>query len=398
MFEKLGERYTKIFERPAPIVSCDQRLIEGSCAPGFFHDYFIVKNIGGGNLEGDVFAQSSFVSFSSQVIEGNDVIIEYEIDLNHLKPGDVFKSQIVLTTSGGQLVIPVTIQISNYSLYCGLVKVNSLYDFCTCVEAIPEEASKLFVSEEFEKWLVHSKCPHMQFYHKLLEDGVGMREMDSFLTLCGAKEKARVRIKKKHQEIRGTYDQEVLRGNVPMAAVTWGYFEYQVRKKSDAPWLVLSKDRLTNSDFVGGKALYDFSINMAMIESPKVFETIVFERNGEREEVKITVYRPKLFTAALSRLSYGNEDSGYLIIDNHTGKDGMMEITTSEKFVRFRGEKYLVEKHTVIPFEIKVNSFLNLGIGKKPINSATINCRTVIDGKVYKESLVVKAGSLLNRL
>lgn len=396
MFEKLSERYTKIFEREIPVVSCDKTVIDDACAPGFYDGWFIVKNTGGGNLEGDVFADSSLISLSTRLIEGNDSIVEYEIDLKEKHPGETFESRIVITTSGGQLIIPVYIGISQYGVKCGRFKIHNLQDFAGCVRAIPEESAALFSTSEFEEWLINIDCEHMDFYRKLAGGSVGIREMDSFLTACGVKEKAAVRAKNDRVTVAVPANSEEICASVMLSAVSWGLIEYRVSIEADAPWLRLGSDTVTSAAFEKPELPFEFYIERVKMPGEHAFGTIVFESVSDVFRVSITAKLQKPFEAALSRHSYKSEDSGYLKIKNNTDKSIMLEIAAIESFVRFKAAKYMVEKTAEIPFEIKVNSFLNLGIGKKPVNVSDIICRTVVDGKPYKDTLTVKAGSLIS--
>ena len=358
-----------------------------------------IKNIGGGQLHGRILSKSPALTFSPEQWEGNSVAVSYRFSAAAagLSPGDVFSTEVHVSSSGGEIILPCTAKLTKMAISTteGYTIAN-IADFYEYASKHPVQARRIFTDSEFYMLLLATGYEYMEVYENLHKDANRERAMDNFFILSGLKEKTTLTMPPQVFEFTAKPgDNARLSGNFQVIKSDAGYVEAPVTIRNNAPWLVLSASRLISGDFnADGVATVSFTIDPERITPASVCETIELDVDNSSGAVDIVFRRLPPVAAKLGRLSYRFEDSGVIQIRNNSGEDMQIELACGEAFVRFAARKYIVGAYYEIPFEIKLPTLMSAQMlfKKLPYLHAMIEARAIYQGKLVQMRLPLTVG------
>jgi hypothetical protein len=381
----------KQFDYPLPVIDLSADKISAECSSNF-SSVLRIRNVAGGTLSGRLRSDKNLISFSPDSFSGNEAEIELSCDISAFKPGENIKSEILIVSNGGERVIPVSIDVVPPEIISREgIKISSLRDFMFYVKSKPVQSRQLFTQPDFMMWLAGINYEHMDLYDRFVLDPNKERAVDNFLILNKRKRKATVSFAEQNLTLRmRRSDREAVTGVIPLKLNGWGYIEAQLEITGGGKAVKLMSERLSYSDFDENgffEAMY--VVYPALLEENCSLFKVSLSGSRSSERV-LTIIKEKPFTASLTKLSYANNDSGQLIIENTTGRDMRIEISSDESFIHFEGRKYFIAQSASIPFEIKlpVLQTAQLVMRKQShISGAIIKVRCMDDFSFHEQKL-----------
>ena len=363
-------------------------------------DGFInIKNIGGGILSGEIISNTDCVVLDRESFEGNDINIFYSLDTSLYSGGDFIKSSIIILSNGGEICLPVFINILKLDyLKCGEDKIYEIKDFYNYYLKDYVEAIRIFYSYEFILWLKNIQFKHIHIVEEILKDANKQRAIDNFFVLAKMKEKAYIKIEQKHFKYKyftANKNKEII-GYIPIKLIGTGYFEDEITIENDVDFIQILKNKINNRDFdKNGFYNLEFKIIKEKIENFFERKKIIF--NKSKETVIIELNKKKPIEIIFEKDYFSYVDKGLLKVLNNTEEDIIIEILPKDTFVFFEGKKYLLSKYTEIGFEIKVSPFLKaqMDFVKNPNIKSEILIKTFIKDSIYKMQKEIYIGSSL---
>jgi hypothetical protein len=384
-------------EYPQPKLKLDIKSIEIETAGGY-EGSFTVANAGGAELEGEIFLDSKGVVFYPSQFRGNLTEITYTLNLDSYKPGDVLQRDALVTSNGGETVIPITIRIIPPEIRTKEGHgISSLEDFYEYAEQSPVAARQLFNQWEFADWLSGQGYGHMELYEKFVTDPNKERAVDNFLAINGIKGKSAVKPERRTVTVYvapGQTEQAV--GEIWYKRLSPGYAEVRLAAEAGASWLSLGKDRVLSSDFdADGRAKAVFAVNPSELDAETGINAAYVSAETESGVIGgtyvLAVVR-RHFKAELDRERYLTDGSGLIKISNNTGSDLMLEIFSADKHIKLTGRKYLVGAYAEIPFMITFSGF-ETAFRRLPPYTAEVTVRTAAAGKgFWQQVLKIRIG------
>lgn len=384
-----------IFEYPLPKIEIDTDKITINMNDSA-NGYINIKNIGGGKLSGRIVSNTECVVLLEEQFEGNNLSIEYQVIPSIYNSGDFIKSEIIIISNGGEVIIPVFITVSNFDyLLCNTEKVYNIKQFYNYYLKNNKEAIRIFNSFEFMIWLKNIDFQHIEITESFLKDTNKHRGIDNFFVISKVKDKAtfdleEITYKYRYFEI----NEDDIIGNIPLNMIGKGFFETDVFVLNDCDWIVLDNNKVFSKDFNNDGKL-DFKFKIIKSKLKENFQTAKIKFNKIEKYVNVEVVKKQPLQIILEREYYEVNDIGKLKIINNLGKDIIIEILPKDTFIRFEGEKYLIGKYTEIVFEIKLSAFLKAQIDftKKPYIETDILIRSNLEDSIFKEKKTIFIGN-----
>lgn len=377
------------FEYPLPVIKLGQDKLKIK-TDRKYRGEIQIHNTGGGILEGRLLSNLKGLGFEPPEFSGN-AKITYTLNLTGVKPGDKILSSILVLSNGGEVKLPVEIQIVRPPFMTPEnIPITSLEDFLTYSKEHSTTAGLLLPSAEFKNWLMSASYPFMEAYELLTGDPNKERALDNFFIISGLKERTTiVALEDKADFDIRPYETEPIPAALPVRKNIWGHFEGELKVRHGSPWLTLMSSRLTSEDFnENHTALIRYHIEPALLEQPFNRDSIMI---GELLEIPVTVKKRPGLAFALSKESYAFQDSGEILVKNLSGKDLILEITPQDDFVRFEGKRYFVSDVAAIPFQTKITGLqaAQLLLKKQPVIQTNIQIKTTVFDKIYKTTLTL---------
>jgi hypothetical protein len=375
------------FEYPRPLLVTDVDEIDVE-TDGELDGAFKIRNTGGSAISGQIVVRGTVVSFAPTAFEGATTVT-WHIDARKYQAGDVIHSGAVILSNGGEKYLPVTVRVSLSSILTPEGKrIGSARGFASYAKDYPEQASRLFYTEDFRAMLIRSRFEYMDLYERSLTDPEPERAVERFLRLCGLKRPAKIIPLQTQTEIYiSPFGREKYFGRIPVKQEGWGYVSDTVSVMNGSPWLTpLSGVRhaLENAGMLA------FSVDPSLISGR--YSADAFLLSDQPDAIThITVIRRPFFFARPDRESYGLNEMGIILIDNYTGQDLLLEIDTSEPYVTFEAKGHYIGEHARIPFAIKPGAFQALTL-KKAFAKVYILIKTRVRDEYVGKRLEITVG------
>ena len=386
--------YIEALEYPRPLAVLDIEKIVIDIPDGL-DGFFVLKNAGAGGLEGIVSSNSELVKISPEKFKGNHVKIIYSLNMEISALNETRFAEILISSNGGELIIPVYIQPSEFTVFAeNGEKMRSLKGFSEYSKKYPVQAKALFDSDKFLQWLHKMEYDKIRLYEHFRTDENKARALDNFLVSGKLKKQASAAYTSKKTEIAvKKMDSGPISGKISVKMSGWGFLEHELIYDKKQAWFKPGNEKITSSDFdEGGNLTLEFKIFPGNLKQR--FSNIDITLGKDVHTVSVAI-KP-LIRARLSKESFGLDDSGKIIIDNETGTDLEVEIRPRDAYVKLEGKFYIISAHAEIPFYFK-QSQIQLAktlFTRQLVETSFINIRTTYARTIYKFRLNYNMGEL----
>ncbi len=309
-------------------------------------------------MAGSITANNKCIQFSPSQFTGNSQTISYDVNIEGYSKaiGEVITTSALVSSNGGEAIIPVVIKISTEVMKTSAgIAINTLKDFYQFAKKSPKEARMLFNTEAFKRWLGRIEFEHMDMFQLMQNDKSEERALDNFFILTNQKKKTDAFIDNETVDVTILpQDENKTMGTIHIKKSDGGYMEGRVLVEGGAPWLTLHTDTIRSKDFdEHGEMEIFYTIDPMHIHCRAVYDTIALHAETTTR-VDVNVKRLPPCTIRMSSESYYFADDGYVDVYNNTTKDLKLEIETKDNFVKFEGKSYFISKNGRIPFKIKM--------------------------------------------
>ena len=382
-------------EYPLPVltVGIQELIIEARSEDSGHEESFLIRNTGGGMLEGRIISPDNCLTFKPAKWHGNrqEVICRFLPDAaENWKPGDVREFKVLILSNGGEACLTVIIRLAKMAIATlEGVSVANLKDFYNYAINFPSEAQKLFEDRQFETLLLATDFPYIDAYTLLVKEPNRPRAIDNFFILAGLKKRTALSVlgagpSGNHEIEYRTLSNAIIRGQFELQKSDGGYVEADIGTATGAAWLSLALE-----DFI-----VKYSIDPLLITGRCARERVTISGNGEELYVDIVFKRPKPMLAWLLREGFRFQDEGKIAVENQTSDPLQVEVFCKESFVRFYRRQYKVEGRIDIPFIIKLSPLQSAQMlfRKVPSLSAEIELRATYKDTVINKVLTLTAG------
>lgn len=386
---------TKLFEFPLPIINKDETkvIIETSKS---YEGTLTIKNDGGGTLEGRITSNSYFLVFEPEYFTGNDIKINYTVDLNVFNVDDKIHTNAVIMSNGGEHTIEFIIKIVPQVINTKEGhKITSIKDLLQFSKKYPVSARKLFIGHEFMMWLYNSEYEYMDLYEHFRSDPNKERGLNNFFVFNKLKHNVTLTLFGEDINIKiNPYINKIYTGIISVKRSGQGFIDEQILVKNNSPWLKLEKERILSSDFKTDDTIsVAYTIDKSLINKKVERDRIFLEKGNGSIDIAVTTIN--FLDVSLEKKYIDVIDSGNLLIYNNSGENIIIEIIAKDSFVKFDGTMFIIDKHAKIPFNIKLSAIqlAQKSMKKNPVFNTEIYVKATFNGETYSKTLKLTVGN-----
>lgn len=219
-------------------------------------------------------------SFSGQGQE-----VGFSFSSKGLEEGDVIQSEIVVISNQGEYYLPYVVTIAHKEINTSLGDIKNLFHFTNLAKSNWDEALKLFYSDYFEEIFQGNDNKYKKAYKALSTYYGNEQNLEEFLLVINKKSAVEYLVEQTNVTVTATeLDTEE---HINITRNGWGYTYLNVRTDSD--FIILSKDMLNDSDFLGNYLSYPFKIDNEKLHKGNNYGRVTFYNSFTRFSVNITV-------------------------------------------------------------------------------------------------------------
>ena len=255
---------------------------------------FSVSNARHTNLKGFGFVGATEITFLP-VFEGEDNILECEVDATSLIPSDELKGSLMLVTDCGQIKVPYDFKIVAPVLTEeDGSEVRDYFTLQKITENEPADGLALFRDPLFKETFLYRDPEGKLIYDRLLKANTGLSGMEEFLVAYDKKQAVRFEVYHGSEkvadelayELDGSDIDEVF--NIKMN--TWGSIAIKVIVEGD--FIECDRKILWTDEFIDDVGRFEFRIMSGKVRQGRHFGRITFISPYEERTVGISVHSP----------------------------------------------------------------------------------------------------------
>ena len=245
----------------------------------------------GSKIKGIVTADSHRILLAGDHFSGNTCDIVFGIDTEGLQAGDVTEGVIFVSSSLGELPIPVRAEVTEAQAESTLGAVQTLDDFTRlCMKSL-REGFRLFTGEQFERILNGKNRAYLALYKGMSHNPVTYQHMEEFLVSAGKKEPVQLTLDKQKKAVYRLNASQ--KDTLYIYKNTWGYVRMEIEVTGD--FLHVEKKVVTSDDFIGRIYGLEYIVDRDRLGSGRkfgririrnVYQVLDFEIEASTEEMK----------------------------------------------------------------------------------------------------------------
>lgn len=141
-----------VFEYEPPVIEVSEVNIEESIGiNSIYCGELRIKSLDGQTIKGIVSTTNHAVSMEKATFVGVDNVVSYKVDTRGIAKGEKIEGRFNIISNGGESGVTYSFQVVDNSVDSSLGALKNLFHFTNLVQTEPEEAYKLFVSDDFER-------------------------------------------------------------------------------------------------------------------------------------------------------------------------------------------------------------------------------------------------------
>ncbi|MGN0160842.1 MAG: DUF5717 family protein [Lachnospiraceae bacterium] len=271
------------FEYEPPIIEISELNIEetvgiNSIYCGELH----IRSVGGQNIKGVVSSSNHAVTMDKSTFVGVDNMVSYRVDTRGVSRGEKIEGRFNVISNGGETGVTFTFKVVDTSVDSSMGAIKNLFHFTNLVQGEPDEAYKIFVTDNFEKIFLRDDYELKNRYELLLYGDkpkyLGVRGdvrhcVEEFLISIHKKNRIQLRVSEEYKEYLNL--ESSMTDSIMLIKNTWG--AVKVKISSDNPCLRPEVSEINEESFAGSKYELRYFVDKSKLHAGRNYARILFE-------------------------------------------------------------------------------------------------------------------------
>lgn len=282
--EKIGQFARGIFEYTNPgVIISEENINIGIEMGNNYYGSFTVSNTSSSVIKGLVYSGNDMVLTNVSSFAGRANEIKYCVRSMDCMSGEIIKGKFIVVTNCGEVEIPYNFVIEKPVIETSFGMIKDLFQFANLAKTDEAEALSIFMSPRFESVFLAKDAKYQLIYKTLIKSKNPNIAMEEFLVAVHKKSPVNISVDKRTMEYK--VGNETFRDKIEITKDSWGYLEVSIR--SESSFITLTKDRLTDDDFIGNRAEVEIIVSPDVIKTGKSYGRVVIESIGNRINVDV---------------------------------------------------------------------------------------------------------------
>lgn len=277
-----------VFEYEPPVIEVSEVNIEENIGMNsIYRGELRIKSTGGQPVKGIVSTSSHAVTMEKATFTGVDNVVRYKVDARGVAKGEKIEGRFYIISSGGESGVTYSFKVVDNSVDSSLGALKNLFHFANLVQTEPDEAYKLFVSDDFPDIFLKDDYELKNRYQLLLYGEkpkyLGSRAdikhcVEEFLISIRKKSRVELSVSddyKAYQKITASFTDSVM-----LSKSTWGCVAVKV--SCDNPCVKPETDYIDEDKFAGSRYELRFFVDYEKLHAGRNYARICFESSFQK--------------------------------------------------------------------------------------------------------------------
>lgn len=257
--------------------------------------------------EGYIYSNNIRMQLLSDYFSGSADEIGFTFSSKGLDGGTVVKGEIHVVSNQGEYYLPYVVTIAHSTLESSLGAIRNLFHFANLAKMNWDEAVSLFYKEEFKDIFKGNDSQYLKAYEGLSTYYGNEQNVEEFLLEINKKQPTEYIVERNVVTVEEPIGE--VEEYIDITRNGWGYTSLSVI--SDSDFIVLSKETLNDSDFLGNYLHYSIIVDSSKLHEGNNFATVRFFNSFTSFEVNVRVIRNTMIKPDISK----DMESGHIYMD-----------------------------------------------------------------------------------
>ncbi len=277
-----------VFEYEPPVIEVSEVNIEESIGiNSIYCGELRIKSTGGQSVKGIVSTTNHAVTMEKATFTGVNNVVRYKVDTRGIAKGEKIEGRFCIISSGGESGVTYSFKVVDNSVDSSLGALKNLFHFANLVQTEPEEAYKLFVSDNFADIFLKDDYELKNRYELLLYGEkpkyLGTKAdikhcVEEFLISIRKKNRIELSVSddyKAYQKITASFTDSVI-----LNKSTWG--SVAVKVSCDNPCVKPETDYVDEDRFAGSRYELRYFVDYEKLHAGRNYARICFESSSQK--------------------------------------------------------------------------------------------------------------------
>ncbi len=274
MKELIDKLSLGIIEYESPTMQVSVSKIEISAnANASFEGSFDIFCSNDKELKGLIYSTDKRFVIKNDNFIGKKNTINYIVDTECSKEGEVIEGLISIVCNGGEVSIPFSVSVDSSCVDTTVGNVKNLFHFTNLVQMSYDEAFNLFCSDRFAKTFLENDITLLAVYEGLLKSKNKNLAMEEFLVAANKKNTVSINLSSYGKDYGKLY--ENYGDTIIITKENWGYVHIDIEVFGD--FIHIEKSALTSGEFAGSNYELGYYIDIDKLTAGINFGRIRFK-------------------------------------------------------------------------------------------------------------------------
>ncbi len=276
-----------VFEYEPPVIELSEVNIEQSVGiNSIYCGELRIKSVGGQSVKGIVSSSNHAVFMEKATFVGVDNVVKYKVDTRGINRGEKIEGTFNVISNGGESTVTYSFKIVDNSVKSSMGAIKNLFHFANLSQTEPDEAYKLFASDDFEKIFLKDDYELKNRYELLLY-GEKPRYLGARTDIKHCVEEFLVSIRKKNRVVLSLSEsfkeypsvEASITDSVFVTKNTWG--SVKVKISCDNPCIKPETEYIDEESFAGNKYELRYFVDASKLHAGKNYVRITFTSDSQ---------------------------------------------------------------------------------------------------------------------
>lgn len=255
------------------------------CPNEVYTGSFFVMGAPGHYTEGKIFSNDIRMNLITDSFSGQKSEIGYSFTAMGLEAGDVSQGEISVISNQGEYYVPYVVTIQGLNIESSVGNIKNLFHFTNLAKASWDEAVRLFYSESFISVFEGNDAQYKKIYLGLSRYFGNEQNVEEFLVSINKKQPIEYIVEQEKLSFSDPTGMEEEYINITRNG--WGYTV--LHAKTDASFITLVKEEISDSDFLGNYLSFPILINPDYLHGGMNYAKVSFSNSFVSFEVSVAV-------------------------------------------------------------------------------------------------------------
>lgn len=295
------------FEYEPPVIELSELNIEETVGiNSIYCGELRIRSVGGQTIKGIVSSSNHAVTMDKATFVGVENMVSYRVDTRGISRGEKIEGRFNVISNGGETSVTFSFKVVDTTVESSMGSIKNLFHFTNLVQTEPDEAYKIFATENFENIFLREDYELKNRYNLLLYGDkpkyLGVRGdirhcAEEFLIGIRKKNRIQLSVSEEYKEYLNL--ESSMSDSVTLIKSTWG--AVKVKISSDNPCIRPQVSEIDEESFAGSKYELRYFVDKDVLHAGRNYARILFETPFQKLHVDVLLTTGKEHTEAVKK-------------------------------------------------------------------------------------------------